>query len=124
MMNHLSKIAPFAGPAFALFNFANAQGYHRGHPGWSLFEGLLQLLFLVLIVLGIIWLVRVLRSQGTPSGTLGSSVSPDSGVQGVFNTFAPKPAQDSALQILRERLAKGEIDPEDYEARRRVLTEH
>lgn len=28
---------------------------------------------------------------------------------------------DSALEVLRTRLAKGEIDPEEYEARRKVL---
>ncbi len=111
-MNHISKIAPFAGPAFALFNFtlfnfANAQGHRGGNPGWNLFEGLLQLLFLALIVLGIIFLVQSLRSRrmfDMPSTKI----------------TAP-PAQDSALQMLRERLAKGEIDPEDYEARKKVL---
>ena len=28
---------------------------------------------------------------------------------------------DSALEVLRTRLAKGEIDPEEFEARRKVL---
>jgi putative membrane protein len=106
-MNHISKIAPFAGPAFALFNFANAQGHRWVHPGWNLFEGLVQLLFLALIVLGIVFLVQALRSRRAFD------------VPGMKP--ATPPASDSAMQILRERLAKGEIDPEDYEARRKVL---
>jgi putative membrane protein len=106
-MNHISKIAPFAGPVFAIFNFANAQGHHWGGRGWSLFEGLLQLLFLALFVVGIIFLVQALRSRRTFDLPGMKATAPTT--------------QDSALQILRERLAKGEIDPEDYEARRRVL---
>jgi uncharacterized membrane protein len=104
-MNHLSKIAPFAGPAFALFNFANAQGHRWDGRGWNVFEGLLQLLFLTLLVLGIIFLVQALRSRRAFD----------------FAPLKAAPTQDVALQILRERLAKGEIDPEDFEARRKVL---
>lgn len=33
----------------------------------------------------------------------------------------PSGRADSALDILRQRLAKGEIEPEEYEARRKVL---
>jgi putative membrane protein len=31
------------------------------------------------------------------------------------------PTADSAMEVLRQRLAKGDIDPEEYEARRKVL---
>jgi len=33
----------------------------------------------------------------------------------------PTKSSASALDILKERLARGEIDPEEYEARRKVL---
>jgi putative membrane protein len=50
----------------------------------------------VLVVLGVRWLVR--------------------------NTGAGRdPAQDAAVAALRERFARGEIDAEEFEQRRRVL---
>lgn len=113
-MKILSRFFLSTGFAVTLLGVANAQGHHWRGGGWSFFGGLMQLLFLALVVLGIIFLVQVLRSQhlGSPR---------------VFDMPGTKPtapqAQDAAMQILRERLAKGEIDPEDYEARRKVLTE-
>jgi putative membrane protein len=59
------------------------------------------LLLVVLAVLGIRWLLRSLNSQ--PAA--GSSETPD----------------DRALVLLRERFARGEIDADEYEQRRRTL---
>jgi putative membrane protein len=113
-MNKVIRFIPFF-TAPILLNLANAQEHFwRGRgPGWGLFEGLLQLLFLALIILGIVFLVQALRSR-------------EPGSRRTFEIPGTKPTtpptQDAALQILRERLAKGEIDPEDYEARRRILS--
>jgi uncharacterized membrane protein len=102
-MNKVIRFIPFLTGA-TLLNLAHAQEHFwRGRgPGWGLFEGLLQLLFLILIVLGIIFLVQALRSRG-----LGSPRRFD--LSGIKPTTPPM--QDAALQILRERLARGEIDP-------------
>lgn len=74
------------------------------HNGWPL--GLL-----VMITLGalVFWLVLTIirRMDMNPADAPRQSVPP------------PRP---SALQVLDERLARGEIDTEDYEQRRRALT--
>jgi putative membrane protein len=114
-MNKLIRLALLVIAPIGLLHFASAQDhlwYGRG-PGMGFFGGLLQLLFLILIVLGIVFLVQALRSRAGSQRTFE-----------IPGMKAPTPpAHDAALQILRERLAKGEIDPEDYEARRRVLLE-
>ena len=66
-----------------------------------------MLLFWALIVLGIVFLWRTLASGKTPRG------GGDPGAQG--------DRTDRALEILRERYAKGEIDEEEYQRRRRDL---
>lgn len=66
---------------------------------WGVGMGLLSLVFLGLIVAGIVLAARV------PSGP----ASRDAGAR-------------SALDILDERFARGEIDQEEYENRKRVLT--
>lgn len=35
--------------------------------------------------------------------------------------LAPRPRDDSAVTILKERLARGEIGSEEYESRRRLI---
>jgi putative membrane protein len=57
---------------------------------------------IVLIALGIRWLIR-----NTSTDRPGQA--PD------------RPVEDPALATLRERFARGEIDAEEYEARRRTL---
>lgn len=57
---------------------------------------LLQVGFLALVVLGVVWLVRALRDKPDKDG-------------------------DSALAILRERYARGEIEEEEFETRKRQL---
>jgi len=62
-------------------------------PGMMLIDAFVWLLILVGIGLGIWWLVREFRPT----------------------------RRDQALQLLRERYARGEIDREEFEARRRDL---
>ncbi|HYD76387.1 SHOCT domain-containing protein [Ramlibacter sp.] len=63
--------------------------------GWGWF-GLMHLVWWVLLLAGAIVLVRALLRGG-------------------------KPRQDSALQILRERFARGEIDAAEFDQRRQQL---
>jgi putative membrane protein len=58
---------------------------------------------IVLIVLAIRWLIRSSGASGQPG--LGSD----------------KRGDDTALALLRERFARGEIDADEYEQRRRTL---
>jgi putative membrane protein len=73
--------------------------------GWSamFFGPLLMILLLAILVAAIVLLVRWLGGQG-----LGTSLSP--------------PAK-TALDILKERFARGEIDKTEFEERRRILNE-
>ena len=76
-------------------------GYGFGAGG-----GLLWLLVIVLVVVGVVGLVVYLMR---PSRHAPPPSTP------------PTPPADSALQILRERFARGEIDQAEYEERRRAL---
>lgn len=58
-----------------------------------------SLLFLVLLVAGVALAVRAFRSGDNATGSTGSS----------------------ALQILDDRFARGEMDRDEYEERRRTL---
>lgn len=61
----------------------------------------LWLLFAALLVVGLVVLVRALTERGGWSGSSRSG--------------------SSALQILEERFARGEIDRDEFEERRRAL---
>ncbi len=78
----------------------------NGMMGWWWVGALLGLLILLLIVavlaVGLAYLLRALRR---PHPAVGSPDTPDR----------------RSLQILDERYARGEIDQNDYEQRRRVL---
>ena len=75
-------------------------GYGYGFGGWMM----LMLLFWVFVIALIVWLVlTVARSQSQSS-------SRDSAARG-------------GLGILQERLARGEIDADEYRQRRAVLEE-
>lgn len=56
----------------------------------------MMVVFWAVVIFGIVWAVRTTTSPSQRD-------------------------EDSALRILDERLARGEIDREDYEERRRVL---
>ncbi len=76
----------------------------------GLFMGLVSLLFLALIVGGVWLLIRAIRSPDdrTRSGAPGASTGIGS---------------STALSILEERYARGEIDQDEFEERRRSLRE-
>jgi len=64
--------------------------------------GLLMAAFWVVVIVLIVLLVRRLAAPGATH---------------------PDQARPSALDILRERYARGEIDKEEYEERRRTLSD-
>ncbi|MEK6224945.1 MAG: SHOCT domain-containing protein [Chloroflexota bacterium] len=72
--------------------------YMNGY--WFGFGGLLMLLFWVFVIAGIVWAVLTLSRQQHARGG-------DSG----------------ALRILEERLARGEIDTEEFRTRRAAIEE-
>lgn len=93
-----------AGPALA-----QAQGGNYGHPhmwdggGWWMFLGPLWMIIVIgLLIAGIVLLVRWLGG-GPVVGGHGPAAS------------------GRALDILKERFARGEIDEEEFEKRRRLL---
>lgn len=92
-------------PAWAQQGGGEPRFWHYGWDwGWGhmLFGGLMMLVFwgviVLLIVLGVRWLGREPeRNGGTPS-------------------------RQTPLEILEERFARGEIDQEEFEQRRRMLS--
>ena len=64
---------------------------------WGLGMGLMMLSFWVVVIVGLVALVRWLSLQGRA------------------------PRADAALDILRERYARGEINREEFEAKKRDL---
>lgn len=79
-----------------------------GANGWHMmgYGGIGGLLLAILAIVAIVWAVRQLDRNGHGSG-------PPSTPGG--------PKEDSALKILRERFARGEIDAEEFEERKRGL---
>ncbi|PJK30341.1 hypothetical protein CVT23_07355 [Minwuia thermotolerans] len=84
-----------------------AQGYTHGHGDWGwghmLFGGIMMVLFWGGVIALIILLVRWLGSSHGQSFAGGNG------------------QRSSARHILDERFARGEIDREEYEERRRAL---
>jgi len=78
-------------------------GWGSGH-GWMSGGGIFMILFWGLVILGVIALVRWLWMSGTGNGK-------DSG----------KAPGKTALDILQERYARGEIERDEYERKRRDL---
>jgi uncharacterized membrane protein len=120
-MNFLEKLktflptVPLATSAVTLFNTASARDHFMRGPGFGGFFSLLvSLLLIALLVLAILYLFQLYRARQQPSSAPPEVRSTEARVT---------PSTDSALTILRERLAKGEIEVDDYEARRRVLLE-
>ncbi|HJW21931.1 MAG TPA: SHOCT domain-containing protein [Candidatus Limnocylindrales bacterium] len=68
--------------------------------------------FWALIIVGLVyavrWLIRADRNSRLPGGPSGWN--------------APDSRPDNPLEILRQRYARGEIDEEEYERRRKTLT--
>lgn len=73
------------------------------HPGWWMWGAwgigmlLIMLLFWILVIVALVVGIRWLVSQGR------------------------EPRSDSALEILRQRYARGEINKEEFEAKKRDL---
>lgn len=91
-----------ATPSAAL---AQDRPWDWGHPmmwgwGWGMGMMLMMLVFWGLVIAGLVVLVRWITGQGGAGG-------------------AARP--DRALEILRERYARGEINREEFEARKRDL---
>lgn len=69
--------------------------------------GLLALLLLIALIVVVVLLVRSSRNSG---GAASGSATPTPGAQ-----------RETAIEVLEMRYARGEIDREEYEARRRDL---
>jgi putative membrane protein len=75
--------------------------WNYGWGGMMGFGGLMMLLFWVLLIAGAIVLLRRLRARNLDPGD--------------------RPAHRSALDILNERYARGDIEREEFEQKRRDL---
>jgi len=91
------------------------QYWDNGHmdDGWGILMILAMLSIWALVAVAIVWVIRSTRtSTVTPTVSPGaSSASPAAGR-----------VTASAEQILAERLARGDIDPEEYKTRLEALT--
>ncbi len=76
-------------------------GWHMG-PGMMGGYGIMGIIFWIVIIIGVIFLIRYLMRSGGKQVGGGSD--------------------KAALDILEQRYAQGEIDREEYEAKRRDLT--
>lgn len=84
-------------------------GYGAGGGHW-LVLGILMFVFWAAVIAGVVWFVRHSTSGQTPHAT--SPTYP----------LAAGPS-DGARRILDERFARGEIDVDEYRARRSALDE-
>ncbi|MEJ2665560.1 MAG: SHOCT domain-containing protein [Deinococcales bacterium] len=82
-------------------------GFGYGMGGWGGFGWIGPLLFVVLLVLGIVYLGRALGLGRSEHLAPGSDALPK--------------GEDRAMQILRERYARGEIDAEEFDRRKQDL---
>ena len=79
---------------------------HGGGWGWMIFGPLMMIVVIAAIIALVVLLVRWLG--GVPRGPHPTNLSPPG---------------KAPLDILRERFARGEIDKEEYEERRRLLSD-
>lgn len=84
-------------------------------PGWG--GWLVGLLFVLVVVVLVAWAIMVLTRHW--DHRYHQAPMPSGPANAAAPTADPKA---EALRILDERLARGEIDPEDYTNRRRLLT--
>jgi putative membrane protein len=105
-MRRLIRSTPAAALLGAIPAVASAQPYYWRHPmmadgGWPamMFGWIFMFVPLVLLIAAVAFVMRW-SGSGRAAG----------------------PQQPTALDILKERFARGEIDKTEYEERRRVLT--
>ncbi len=101
----LLPAALLAGPALA---GPDKYGSYGDHMMWGYGGGLIGGLFM-LVFWGVLIAAVVLAVRWLSESSSGQRRGGDRGTD--------------ALEILRQRLARGEIDPEEYAARRKVLEE-
>ncbi|MCL5736680.1 MAG: SHOCT domain-containing protein [Actinobacteria bacterium] len=89
----------------------NGGGWNGG-GAWGIASEVLMLVFFAALVVGVVLVVRALLTREAPS-TDGRQ----SGPPPVYRGYEPA----SALRILEERYARGEIDREEFLARRQDL---
>jgi putative membrane protein len=70
-----------------------------GHDGWMWFGGGFMWLFWILLIVIVVWAVKAASSGGSSSS----------------------PREESPMEILKKRYARGEIDDEEFERRRKEL---
>lgn len=90
----------------------NGGGWNGGGT-WGFVSGILMLVFFVVLVIGVILVVRaLLGNQSRGSGSWHSGPPP---------SVSRVSAAPSALEILEQRYAKGEIEREEFLARKHDL---
>lgn len=100
------------------------RGYRPDDMGWTMgggwwVGGLIGFLVLAALVAAVI--VLLVKLNRARAGAVAPGARP--GVApGVAPAAGPVPVPRDALALLDERLARGDIDVADYEARRRALT--
>jgi putative membrane protein len=91
----------------ALAGWRDDQGWHMGPGmmgGWGMgwFGGTFMMIFWVLVLVGLIFLIKwLVQSTNRVKSDVGSG--------------------SSALEILKERYARGEIDSAEFEEKKKVL---
>lgn len=87
------------------------RGFEGPFGGHGILLGIGLIVVATIVVALIVWLAN--RKPATATATPGAVPYP---VATPATTGAPTPAVDSALDIARNRLARGEIDVEQYKA--------
>jgi len=70
--------------------------------GWVM--GIINIIFWIVVIIGVIYLIKWLSASSKQGGTETKK-------------------EDTALDILRERYAKGEINREEFEEKKKILKE-
>jgi len=81
-----------------MHNWMGWDGMYGYGMGWGLFGFILMIAFWALVILGIVYLVKALAGRGTASLK-----------------------EETAIDILKKRYAKGEIDAEEFSKRKKDL---
>lgn len=90
--------------AAAAQNYEPYMHYHGWGDGWGgmIFGPLMMIVFLAAVVVLVVVAIRWLAGAGHPAAPAGRA---------------------GPLDVLKDRFARGEIDKDEYEERRRILSE-